>query len=63
MTNNLKRYRTLKGVTQIELAEILGVSKDYISQIERGKKNPGFKLAKKISNVLEETVDKIFFEN
>lgn len=61
-SNRLKKYRKSKGYTQVQLAEELGVSKDYISQIERGIKNPGFKLSNKISILLEQTVDEIFFK-
>ncbi len=59
--NNLRYYRLKKGMTQIEFAEKLGVTNCYISQIERGVKNPGFILARKISILLEQSVDKIFY--
>ena len=61
--NNLKHYRMEKGLTQAELADKLGVSKDYISQIERGIKNPGFKLANRISVILGKTIEELFFNN
>ena len=61
--SNLKIYRKDKNLTQSELAEQVGVTKDYISMIERGKKNPGIFLAKRIALVLNSTIDEIFFEN
>ncbi|CEP89795.1 transcriptional regulator [[Clostridium] sordellii] len=61
--SNLKFYRKNKNLTQSELAEQVGVTKDYISMIERGKKNPGIFLAKRIALVLNSTIDEIFFEN
>ena len=61
--SNLKIYRKDKNLTQSELAEKVGVTKDYISMIERGKKNPGIFLAKRIAVVLNSTIDEIFFEN
>ncbi|MCR1847662.1 MAG: helix-turn-helix domain-containing protein [Paraclostridium sordellii] len=36
--SNLKIYRKDKNLTKSELAEQVGVTKDYISMIERGKK-------------------------
>lgn len=61
--SNLKFYRKNKNLTQSELAEQVGVTKDYISMIERGKKNPGIFLAKRIALVLNSTIDEIFFES
>ncbi|WP_288481085.1 helix-turn-helix transcriptional regulator [uncultured Clostridium sp.] len=61
--SNLKFYRKNKNLTQSELEEQVGVTKDYISMIERGKKNPGIFLAKRIALVLNSTIDEIFFEN
>ena len=40
---NVKRYRIARGMTQEKLSEITGISTDYISEIERGKKTPSFK--------------------
>ncbi len=36
---NIKKYRELKGLTQSELAEFVGLSREYIADIERGLKN------------------------
>ena len=41
--NNLKYYRTQQNLTQEELSELSGISSDYLSEIERGKKTPSFK--------------------
>ncbi len=37
---NLKQIRIGKGVTQVQLAEILGSNKSFVSNIEHGKANP-----------------------
>ena len=34
--NELVRYRQSKGLTQAEAAQLLGISKSYVSRIERG---------------------------
>ena len=38
--NNLKKIRTKKNITQIEVANILGVNRSFVSNIENGKNNP-----------------------
>ena len=38
--NNLARVRLAKGFTQEQLAEKSGFSQQYISGLERGKRNP-----------------------
>jgi len=35
---NIKKYRTLKGLSQAKLAEILDISPNFISEIETGKR-------------------------
>ncbi|WP_053985271.1 helix-turn-helix transcriptional regulator [Niameybacter massiliensis] len=57
----LKQFRVESKLTQEQLAEKVGVHKDYISMIERGKRTPGFALSKKIAIILNRTVDEIFF--
>lgn len=63
MNNNLKKIRKEKGLTQIQLAKLVGVTNDYISQIERGVRSPGLTTAKKISDLLEKNIEEIFFKN
>ena len=59
---NVKYYRTLKGLTQDKLSEITGISSDYLSEIERGKKTPGFKRIELIASALDIEVYKLFKE-
>jgi transcriptional regulator with XRE-family HTH domain len=37
---NLKKIRTRKDVSQVEIANILGVDRSFVSNIENGKNNP-----------------------
>jgi len=37
---NTKKIRLAKGLTQEELAELSGFSQQYISDLERGRRNP-----------------------
>ena len=50
--NNIKKYRNDRGFTQEKLSELAGVSTDYISEIERGKKVPSIKRLDKIAIAL-----------
>lgn len=59
--NNVKKHRLKQGLTQSELGEIIGVTSDYISQIERGRV-PGIKTAKKLSKLFNKTIEELFFD-
>ena len=58
--NNLKFYRNKKGYTQEKLSEICDISTDYLSQIERGKRTPGFKRMELLAKALDIEVYKLF---
>lgn len=45
----LKELREKEGLNQQQLAEKVGVSREYISMIESGQRNPSVNLAKKIA--------------
>ena len=51
--SNVRMYRKLKGYQQNELAKILDVSPNYISQVESGKKYPSLKTIAAIAHVLD----------
>jgi transcriptional regulator with XRE-family HTH domain len=50
--DRVRRLRKSKGITQLELAELLGVGRSYLSQIERGMRDPGLRLIKSIADGL-----------
>lgn len=58
--NNLRFYRNEQGLTQEKLSELTGISTDYLSEIERGKKTPGFKRMELIAKALNLEVYKLF---
>jgi len=58
--HNLKYYRNKKHLTQEKLSELTGISPDYLSEIERGKKTPSFKRMDLIANALDIEVYKLF---
>ncbi len=61
MTNTLRKHRFLNGeLTQAEVARKVGVSRQTIIAIERGKYNPSVLLALKLARVLNTTVETLF---
>ena len=60
LLNHLKEYRAKIGVNQQEMGQLVGVSRQTISQIERGDYSPSVTLAIKIAKVFEVPVEEIF---
>lgn len=58
--NRLKEYRAKINVNQTEMGHLVGVSRQTISQIERGDYSPSVTLALKIAKVFDATVEDIF---
>lgn len=56
----LKKYRTAKGLTQEELADMVNVRRETIQRLESAKYNPSLKLAIDISRALDVDVEDIF---
>ncbi|MCM1235435.1 MAG: helix-turn-helix domain-containing protein [Ruminococcus flavefaciens] len=57
----LKIARIKAGMTQAELAKKVGVTTRYISSIESKGNKPSPKVMEKISDVLDVTVQELFF--
>lgn len=60
MTNSIKVERARKNITQGQLAEMVGVSRQTINAIELGKYNPSTVLSLKMSRVFEVSVNDLF---
>ncbi len=60
MKNKLKVYRAMHDLTQEQLAEKLGVTRQTIIAIESDKYLPSLRLAYKISRLFDTTVEEIF---
>lgn len=61
LKNNLKSARTEKGVSQNQLAQMVGVSRNTISSIETGQFNPTAKLALLLCLALDKKFEELFF--
>ncbi|MBO8156387.1 MAG: helix-turn-helix transcriptional regulator [Bacillaceae bacterium] len=58
----IKIARIEKDMTQEELANIVGVTRQTIGLIEAGKYNPSLKLCIAICKALNKTLDDLFWE-
>jgi putative transcriptional regulator len=56
----IKELRAREGITQAELAEMVGVRRETIVFLEKGKYNPSLRLAHQISCVLKTPINEIF---
>ena len=60
MKNNIRVERAIKNITQAELAEEVGVSRQTINTIESNKYVPSTVLALKIARVFSKPMEEIF---
>lgn len=61
LKNNLKEARSEKGLSQQQLADMVGVSRNTISSIETGQFNPTAKLALVLCIALDKKFEDLFF--
>ncbi|WP_026065205.1 helix-turn-helix transcriptional regulator [Amphibacillus jilinensis] len=61
MKNSIKLSRNEKKLTQEELAEQVGVTRQTIGLIEKEKYNPTISLGLKLSKVLNKSLDQLFW--
>lgn len=60
MKNKLEEYRKIRNEKQEDLANSVGVSRQTIISIEKGKYNPSILLAFKIANHFGKSIEEIF---
>ena len=61
LKNNLKEIRKEKNISQQELADMVGVSRNTISSIETGQYQPTAKLAYVICIALDKKFEEVFY--
>lgn len=49
---NVKRARTAAGISQEALADLAEVARSYMSDVERGARNPTLKVVERIADAL-----------
>ena len=57
---HLKKYRQIKGFTQEQLAEKVGVRRETIMRLEKAQYNPSLKLVVDISRAVAAPIEQIF---
>ena len=60
MKNKLEALRKQRGVRQDDLAQALGVSRQTVSSLEKGKYNPSMALAFKLARYFALPIEEIF---
>ena len=61
LKNRLKEIRSERGLSQAQLAELVGVSRNTISSIETGQFNPTAKLALVLCIALDRKFEEVFY--
>lgn len=59
----MREARQQKGLSQTELAKLIGVSRQTINMIENGDYNPTIALCLKICKALDKTLNDLFWED
>ena len=64
MTKNLriKAARAAKDISQKDVAEAIGITRQTMNAIENGEYNPSLKLCIAVCKVLDKTLDELFWE-
>lgn len=60
MKNTIKVQRAIKDITQQDLAQAVGVSRQTINSIESGRYIPSTVLALKVARYFGKSVDEVF---
>lgn len=61
LSNRIKQYRTERGLTQGELAELVGVTRKTVNTVENGVFSPSALLAIKLAAALSVPVEQLFW--
>lgn len=60
MKTRMKEFRARHDLTQAELAQKVGVRRETILFLEKGKYNPSLKLAHAVAKTLQSSIDELF---
>ena len=59
--NRVKNYRLLLGISQLDLAKAIGVSRHTINMIENNKYNPSLDLCINLAKALQTDLNSLFW--
>ena len=60
LRTRIKELRARYDITQEELAEKVGVTRQTLLYLEKGKYNPSLLLAHRVASVLKSTIEDVF---
>ncbi len=60
MDNRLKELRAVSGWSQAHLADLLGVSRQTVNALEKGRYDPSLPLAFRLARVFSTTIEELF---
>lgn len=60
MANRLREFRKNQGMTQMQIADVLGCQQSFVSQYERGVHTPSLHNALRLARALNTTVEELF---
>ena len=60
MQNRLKELRAVNGWSQAHLADLLGVSRQTVNALEKGRYDPSLPLAFRLSRVFDTPIEALF---
>jgi putative transcriptional regulator len=61
MNNRIRELRARHDLSQLELARKVGVRRETIVFLEKGKYNPSLRLAHDIARTFDLTIEEVFF--
>jgi len=60
IVNSVRRHRLARDITQSQLAELLGVTRQTVLSIEKGKYTPSIGLALRLAEIFDVSVETLF---
>jgi putative transcriptional regulator len=60
MNNRIRELRAKHDLSQLELAQKVGVRRETIVFLEKGKYNPSLRLAHNVARVFGQTIEEVF---
>jgi putative transcriptional regulator len=60
MKTRIKELRAARGMTQADLAKEVGVRRETIVFLEKGKYNPSLQLAHNIARIFDLAIEEVF---
>ena len=61
MKTRIREFREQRGWTQEQLAAMVGVTRQTILFLEKGKYNPSLRLAYRIAQAFARSIEEVFF--